>query len=496
MRRLLQVSAIRTIEAAHQGTASGTSLMIRAAEAAAKVAMDMCQGGGRVLVMAGPGNNGGDAWVVARKLQAAWYRVTVLSGSAPKAPEAVEARASFLAEDGKVSEAWPQVPDSHWDLIIDGLLGIGISRPPAAELGDWIGRANQSGRPILALDVPSGLDADTGTHLGCRIRATRTITFIADKPGLHTAAGPSLSGHVNVAELDIDWTAGVESSAPGHGWLLAPDVPPAPLPHRELDSHKGRHGTVGIVGAARGMAGAGILAARAALHAGAGKVFLAPLDEELGSADWVHPEIMFRRPRDVIEDDSLTALVVGPGLGTADPARNLLEATLKRPCALILDADALNLIAKGRALQTALKRRGGATATILTPHPAEAARLLGTTTAEVNADRVRAALALATRFDSIAVLKGAGSVIAVPDGSWYINGTGNPGMAVAGMGDVLVGIVAALAGQPDSQPDVATRLAVWAHGLAADRCIQNGVGPVGLTPGEVLTATRSVLNGH
>lgn len=499
MNKLLRIRAIRAIEAAHLADQPDQSLMSRAAESATRCAMAMCEGGGRILVMAGPGNNGGDAWVVARLLQARWYNVTVLALGQPKAREAAEARNQFLAAGGTVTSDWPTSPH---DLIIDGLLGIGLdpnhSRPPTPDLASCIDRANESGWPILALDVPSGLGADTGVMSGSCIRATRTITFIADKPGLHTAAGPDHAGIVEVADLGTGTAMPAKIDRADHGWLLGPGWAPIYLPVRKHNSHKGSYGSVGILGAARGMTGAGLLAARAALFAGAGKVFLAPLDETMGGVDWSHPEIMFCRPRELLDVEPLTVIVIGPGMGMNDAARNLIDTALRQSRPLVVDADALNLIARGRALQSALRKRAdNGLVTVLTPHPAEAARLLGQDTAAVNADRLQAAQMLATTFGAITVLKGAGSIVASADGAWSVNATGNPGMATGGMGDVLSGILAALIGQAGTgelSPLSAVQLGVWAHGLAADRCLADGIGPAGLTASEVLLATRQVLN--
>lgn len=497
MKKLLRVKAIRAIEASHLARAPHDSLMLRAADAAGRLAMTLCEGTGRVLVLAGPGNNGGDAWVTARKLQLAWYKVSVLADSEPAAPEALSARAEYLAAGGRLTTEWPEA--AH-DLIIDGLLGIGLSRPPTDALAAWIRRANDSGWPILALDVPSGLNADTGVIAGECIRATTTLTFIADKPGLHTGSGPDFVGTLHVADLGTDPDSVAQADPSDSGPLWSRDSLPARLPTRKRNTHKGCYGAVGVIGAARGMAGAGLLAARVGLYAGAGKVFLAPLDESLGSVDGYQPEIMFRRPRELLESESLSSLVVGPGLGGADAAKNILETSLKHPCPVVLDADALNLVARGRALQTLLKRRADTgRLSILTPHPAEAGRLLDTDTAAVNLDRIDAATRLASRFGAIVVLKGAGSVIAAPDGSWAINATGNPGMAAAGMGDVLAGLLGALLAQASEyslSPIDAVHLGVWAHGQAADQCVASGSGPIGLTPGEVAMACRAVLNGR
>lgn len=495
MKHLMRVKAIRAIEVAYIARNRDDSLMIRAGEAAFRAATRLCEGAGRVLVLAGPGNNGGDAWVTARKLQQGWYKVSVLASGEPSAPEAVAARSDYLSAGGAVLADWPA---SSQDLVIDGLLGIGLSRPPAVDLAAWIERANASGWPILSLDVPSGLNADTGTCPGSCIRATATITFIADKPGLHTGDGPDVAGTVEVADLGTASDLAADADPANCGVLWVNAAGPRGLPTRRRNTHKGLFGAVGVVGASRGMTGAGLLAARAALFSGAGKVFLAPLDESLPGVDWCQPEIMFRRPRDLLDSEALSAIVIGPGLGVSDTARNVLEVSLKQAAPVVIDADALNLVARGRALQTLLKRRAeNGRLSILTPHPAEAARLLDMDTPAINRDRIEAARTLAARFAAIVVLKGVGSVIATADGRWAINGTGNPGMAAGGMGDVLAGILGALIGQVGEgsmSPFDAVQLGVWAHGQAADDCVAAGAGPIGLTPSEVLLACRATLN--
>lgn len=481
--RLLTSAQIRTIEARHAQAHPDESLLRRAAKASADLATGLLQSGGRIIVLAGPGNNGGDAWLTAEQLRVSWHAVTVIETAEPKAAEAVTARQQFLASGGRIATEWPKTPH---DLIIDGLLGIGLSRAPEGRIAELIQRANGSDIPILALDVPSGLNADTGQCPGLCIQADHTLTFIAGKPGLFTAGGPDRSGTVSLADLDVASFANNEKA----GTLLDLKSLRQLLPARRRDSHKGTHGSVGLLGGTTGMAGALALAARAALLLGAGKVFQASLCEYSQGFDPLHPEIMPRKPRDLLALDGM-AWVVGPGMGTADVARNLLAEALKADGPMVLDADALNLIAKGRALQGAVSRR--TTPTILTPHPAEAARLLGVDTAAINENRVQAAVKLAQHFQAHVVLKGAGTIVADPDGTWSINPTGNPGMAAGGMGDVLSGMIGALFAQGLS-PAHAARLGVCLHGAAADLAVQQSKGPVGLTASEVTQLARELIN--
>ena len=261
------------------------------------------------------------------------------------------------------------------------------------------------------------------------------------------------------------------------------------LPPRQRDSNKGDFGSVGILGGAPGMIGAVLLAARAALHLGAGKVYAASLSKDL-VIDVMQPEIMLLDPSQLL-DTALTALAIGPGLGQSEQARRLLEIALKNPAILVLDADALNLLAASPDLKNLTLAR--TSPTLLTPHPGEAARLLGCDTKTIQYDRPAAALQLAEKYCAWVVLKGAGSICAGPDKTWRINATGNPGLSSAGMGDVLTGMVAALLAQ-GLEPFAALQLAVYLHGAAADALLLQGIGPVGLTASEVMLEARKTLN--
>ncbi len=264
-----------------------------------------------------------------------------------------------------------------------------------------------------------------------------------------------------------------------------------PLKPRPADCHKGMLGSAGVLGGAASMVGAALLAGRAALKCGAGRVYVALLADDAPSVDLQQPELMLRLPAQLLELGQLSALVVGPGLGQSSAAIQCLQQALASDIPLVLDADALNLIAVHSALTDSLQHRTAAS--ILTPHPAEAARLLGCDTDTVQRDRVGTALTLAQRFRSIVVLKGAGSICALTELDWFINPTGNPGLSSAGMGDVLSGMIAALIAQQLS-PQQATLLGVYLHGAAADQLVQRGTGPIGLTASEVMDAAREVLN--
>jgi len=469
---------IREIEQQH----GEAGLMEKAGLAAAKLARDIVGTGTRVLVMAGPGNNGGDALVVARWLKAWWYEVDVMFTGDPAKlpPDARAAHAAWLAAGGAVHD---QIPATDFDLVIDGLFGIGLTRAPEGCYPDLIAYINAQSAPVLALDIPSGLDADTGRALGATVEADHTVTFIALKPGLFTLEGPDHSGKIHLADLGI-------SSAQQNGWLL--DQTPALPTKRRKNSHKGSYGDVAVVGGAEAMVGAAFMASRAALLMGAGRVFTGLLAQHAPTVDLRQPELMVRQADQLMGLEHLDVLVVGPGLGKSPAARSVLEQALRHPARLVLDADALNLIAVTSEFRALLAQRPPNT-TVITPHPGEAGTLLQTDTASIQSDRIKQALELARTFNAVAVLKGCGSVIATPDDKWFINASGNPGMAAAGMGDVLAGMIGGLIAQ-NMSVESATLLGVHLHGAASDSLVEDGIGPVGLTASEVAQEARNLLN--
>ncbi len=482
------VAGIREIE--HKLIPSAhPSLMERAGRAAAEDAVRLIMDRpGPILIACGPGNNGGDGFVMARHLrQAGRDVITAFAGTAENLPpEAAKAHADYLAAGGATVAEPPATPAQGWALVVDALFGIGLKRPVEGRLANWIATLNAQHAPRMALDVPSGLDADTGQRLGATFRATHTTTFIALKPGLLTLDGPDYGGDISVHRLDIDGPAWV----PARGYSIRPSLFRTQLQPRPRNTHKGRHGDAGILGGDSGMAGAALLAGRAALWLGAGRVLVGLLDKHAPTVDPAHPELMLRKANALPEN--LTALAAGPGLGIRAEAAPLLAGALQRDIPLVLDADALNLLGPDAALRATLLQRRAPT--VLTPHPAEAGRLLGSDTAAVQRDRLSAALELARSLKALVVLKGCGSLVATPDGRWYINGSGHPGMATAGMGDVLTGLIVSLLAQGwPAEP--ALIAAVHLHGLAADRLAREGIGPIGLTAGEVIDAARGVFNG-
>lgn len=464
-------------------------LMQRAGIAAAHVARDMLVHGKRVLVFAGPGNNGGDAWVCARQLRDWWFDVQVvfLGDAKLLSADALSAMQSWTQASGAWTPNWNTIARKP-DLIIDGLLGIGMTREVSGPMAAAIQWINEAAVPVLALDTPSGLNADTGRVMGCAVRATRTITFLGLKPGLLTLDGPDHAGQVGSDRLQLD-TAAFELP---HGQVLDASLLDA-FPKRVRNSHKGTFGSVGVIGGAHGMIGAAILAARAALHIGAGRVYVGFVADDAPVIDWVHPELMIRAAEEAVLLDHASCIALGPGAGQSPRAARLLDASIARPIPIVLDADALNLVAIDPVRASAVRSRKAPT--VITPHPAEAARLLGKNTSEIQADRIAAACELASKLNSHVVLKGVGSVCALPNQRWFINASGNPGLAVAGMGDVLCGIVAALIAQGIA-PSTALLMGVYLHGAAADCVLATRAGPIGMTANEVIIGARELLNAH
>lgn len=485
---------IRQIEQQAFAIPNPPDLMEQAGLAAAQIAQDelLKTTDRNILILAGPGNNGGDAFVVARHLQQWGHLIDLVFTGKPEklSIDAEKARQSWLSTNSKIHTAIPA--EQNWDLVIDGLFGIGLDQKNGRNLDDHyvelIQTVQRMTTPVLALDIPSGLGSDNGCIHGIALRADITITFIGLKPGLLTHDGPDYSGRIIVRDLDLNPTTRITPQI----WQMdTPSVQPYLPPPRQQNSHKGSYGSVGILGGATGMVGAAILAGRAALKLGAGRVYLGLLDEHAPRIDFTQPELMFKSPQTLLSLDHLNSLIVGPGLGTDSHASALVGDALHTDLPLVLDADALNLIASQPVLAQYLTQRTAPT--ILTPHPAEAARLLGTTTAYIQHNRLDAVKQLAQRFQCDVVLKGTGSICATPTGHCHINTSGNPGLSTAGTGDVLSGIIGALIAQ-GIKPTNALRLAVHLHGAAADNLLIKNHGTIGMTASEIIEAARDVLN--
>ena len=484
---LFRAAALRRIEAA----AAHLPLMQRAGRAAADLAISL-YGDRRapILVLAGPGNNGGDAFEAARLLREHGHETCVVFvGHSDRLPkDAAAAHQRFVDAGGTTCAAIPE--QARWAMIIDGLFGIGLARAIEEPYAGLIQTANAlSARdrcPLIALDCPSGLDADTGTKQPSTIDATHTITFLGCKPGLLTADGPDQCGEVSIATLDLD----TRTYAEYDGRTVDPELFSNRLRPRPANSNKGSFGNAGILGGARSMVGAALLAARAALRLGSGRVYVGLLDEYAPALDILQPELMMRTPGKLLTTE-LTALACGPGMGRSHETSVILDGVFSLRLPLVLDADALNLVAGEGNLHVSLATRKSPT--LLTPHPAEAARLLDCSIAHVQADRIGAALELATTYNAYVALKGCGTIIATPDGEWFVNCSGNPGLATAGSGDVLTGLLTALLAQR-WPPLEALLAAVHLHGCAANALVARGCGPIGLTAGELIDCARTCFN--
>jgi hydroxyethylthiazole kinase-like uncharacterized protein yjeF len=493
---LLTLAELRALEARGTAALPPHTLMARAGAAAAQCLLDVMahdlDGRTRpVWLAAGPGNNGGDALVMAERLHRAGIAVTVCMPVEVKPDDARWALASARAA-GVPVEAQPPASFDGFGWLVDGMFGIGLSRPLQGVFAEIAARLTRRARAfgrVLALDVPSGLDSDTGAavHGGESVRATDTITFIAAKPGHFTSQGRDLTGRLFVATLEL------EANAAPSIVLNAPALFGAAMPPRDNATNKGSFGTLAVIGGDTGMCGAPVLAARMALYGGAGKVNVAFLGEGFPPYDPPHPELMLHHV-DGFALEKMDALSIGCGMGTSERARKVLDDVLKLDVAKLLDADALNLVARDDALAAAVTARGAqGDPCVLTPHPLEAARLLQTDAKTVQGDRIAAARQLSARYAAIAVLKGSGTVIASPDGRVAVNPTGNAGLATGGTGDVLGGLIGALLAQ--KLPAYEAALAgVYLHGLAAQTLTDGGAGPAGLTAGELAPAVRTLIN--
>ena len=452
--QLYDVAATRRIEQAAAAALAPHTLMQRAGLAVARLALALAPHARTIWIACGPGNNGGDGLEAAMQLQSRGktLHVTWLGDEGLAPADAV----TSLARARQAGVSISTDPPPAWDLAIDALLGIGAARAPQDRMADWISRMNAGPAPVLAVDIPSGLHADTGT--GAAARASHTLSLLTLKPGLFTAQGRDAAGQIWLDDLGV--AAGGADVAPTAVLSSA-----FAAVNRLHASHKGSYGDVAVIGGATGMGGAALLAASAALHGGAGRVFAGLLDAAAMTVDVSQPELMLR----AWESLDLATMSVACGCGGGEAVRSALPRVLSTARALVLDADALNAIAADPQLQSQLKARAGrgGRATVITPHPLEAARLLGRSAADVQADRLAAAGELARRFSCVVVLKGSGSITAAPGELPVVNFTGNAKLATAGTGDVLAGMVAARLAQ-GAAAFAAAHEAVHAHGACAD----------------------------
>ncbi len=458
-------------------------LMQRAGEAAFNVAREAYPCSSHWLILCGHGNNGGDGYVVARLAVATGLRVTLLAleSDKPLPDEARMAREAWLNAGGVIHAADIVWPDEI-DVIIDGLLGTGLRSAPRQDLAALIEHANAHTSPIVALDIPSGLIAQTGATPGAVIYASHTITFIALKPGLLTGKARDVVGTLHHDALGLaHWLAGqVTRLSRFDASQLVQWLPP-----RRPTSHKGEHGRLVIIGGDHGTSGAIRMAGEAAVRSGAGLVRVLTRKENIAPIITARPELMVHELTPQMLEESLEwadVVVIGPGLGQQAWGKQALQKVENFRKPMLWDADALNLLAINPD-----KRHNR----ILTPHPGEAARLLNCSVAEIESDRLLSAQRLVKRYGGVAVLKGAGTVIASDDAQGIID-AGNAGMASGGMGDVLSGIIGALLGQKLPLYDAACAGCV-AHGVAADKLAAR-YGTRGMLATDLFCTLRRVVN--
>ncbi|MBH2008775.1 MAG: NAD(P)H-hydrate dehydratase [Xanthomonadaceae bacterium] len=498
---LYDVAAIRLIEQQAASALPAHTLMQRAGLSVARLALALAPHAQCIWIACGPGNNGGDGFEAALHLHQWGKKVVVTwtglpSGKSESPPDAQASRQRAVAAGVPMASE----PPPGFDLCIDALLGIGATldpgRPASALMQQWLEMMHASAALRLAVDVPTGLNADTGvTTFKSTIKSIAvnahpisekclfTLSLLSLKPGLFTASGRDCAGEVWFDDLGVSPADSVLAAEPC-AWLLGADRASLPIRTSAAHaSHKGSFGDVAVLGgestAATQMTGAALLAASAALHAGAGRVFVALLGNAPGmKVDPEQPELMFRSPEAV----DMVQQVVVCGCGGGESVKTVLAKVLSTARRAVLDADALNAIAMDPQLQTQLKaRQGRGYSTLLTPHPLEAARLMGITAMAVQADRLSAARQLAERFQCVVVLKGSGSVITAPGQPTLVNATGNALLATAGTGDVLAGMLGACLARGMNAVEAA-RSAVFAHGRAADTWASD-------RPGHALTAS-------
>ena len=501
---LFTASQVRQIDrlAIEHHDVDGYGLMVQAGEAAFTSLLSRWPNVRQVLVLCGKGNNGGDGFVIARlaKQHNIEVQLAFIGNLADLKGEALQAAQDAIADGIEVLPAseliWPKEQDN---VVVDALLGTGIQADVSGEFATLIEKANASGLPILAIDVPSGINATTGRKHGVAIRAAATVTMIAHKQGLFTADGPVYAGQVSLASLAVP-RAVRESQQPNCQlirWQALQNL--EFLQARQLNAHKGLYGHVMIVGGDHGYGGAVSLAAQAALRSGAGLVSVATRPEHVSAILARCPEAMVHGVNGGNELQHLLeradVIVIGPGLGQGAWGEQLLQQVMKLTTPLVVDADALNILAKGRITHNLANR-----ISMITPHPGEAGRLLGLENADIQADRFEAAKKLAEQFNSAVVLKGLGTVIQTQR-QISICGDGNPGMASAGMGDVLSGIAGSLLAQnvntTNGMPNLDQILnevvcaSVCLHSAAADLAARDG--QFGLLASDVADSVRYLL---
>lgn len=466
----------------------GYTLMNRAAESAYSLLKQLWPNGRSILVVCGIGNNGGDGYLLACLAQADGKQVSLVQAG------------DMAHQQGDAVSAWQQWQDARGctvphediesainnaDVIVDALVGTGLQRDISGEWAAWVDLLNQSSKPVLSIDMPSGIDADTGAVKGVAVNAHATVTFIGLKPGLLTGFGPDHAGQLFFDDLEVP--AAIFSQLKSDQQVLDEKLLVNLLSARPRTCHKGMCGHVLVIGGDAGMAGAVRLAAEASARVGAGLVTIATRPQHAAQITASRPELMCYGVDTAAQLEPLlrkaSVVAIGPGLGQSDWAVELLNEVMKTQLYLVVDADALKLVARSP------QKRGR---WIFTPHPGEAATLLGSSAQQIQQDRFSAVKAISDRYHCVAVLKGSGSLVqAAYEDAVYLCRQGNPGMATAGMGDVLTGIIAGLLAQGLSINDAA-RCGVLVHAMAADLAAQDG--QRGLLATDLFACLRRLVN--
>ncbi len=483
----LNLSQLRFIE--NEASMREINLIERAGMATAQWIKEHYDLKKRILVIAGRGNNGSDGIAAAINLISLGYKVDVVR---------------LFKDNTAINQLWydkfselkkplTRLPTdlNKYALIIDAIYGIGLTHELDVETAKLIQKVNRSEAFVLSLDAPSGLNPFSGRVLGEAVIADTTLTYLSDKPGLHTGDGLDYSGEVEIVDLVDLSQFNLPEAMHQIAFNSLYGIDYHSLIRLKFNTSKGSYGTVAIIGGNKGMHGALYLAGRAALLAGAGKVVLASLDPEF-SLNFAMPELMCQAPKDIIRNlQAYDAIAIGPGLGQDEKAVKILDKLLDNieDSKLLVDADALNLIASSHQLKLKFRE---VRYKIITPHPGEAARILGVTVNEIQDNRFMSIADLADKLNSITVLKGAGTLIQ-SSSQIFINTTGNPALANAGQGDTLTGIIVAFLAQGMEMLD-ATRLAVHLHGLAASRLVVERQGYIGILASDIAVEASKLVN--
>jgi NAD(P)H-hydrate epimerase len=457
-----------------QGQVAGYSLMCAAGKFAFQQLLERWPDCQNLVVLCGKGNNGGDGYVVAELARLAGIQVTLYSVFEPEELTG-DAYQAFTDCQVAVSVGSAELPFQQADVVVDALLGTGLSGDVRGLHQSWIEQINAAAKPVLAIDIPSGLCADTGRVLGCAVEADVTATFIGRKQGMYTGQARSYCGDIWFADLGVRQSVYGQIKATAS--LLDANQVPLELNQRSAASYKTHHGHVFVVGGDTGTFGAVVMAAQGAARAGAGLISVYTQPEQGPYVTLAQPELMLVRDNWQQAD----VLVVGPGLGQGEFGQSAWQHCLGLNTSMVVDADGLNLLATNP-----VKRDSW----ILTPHPGEAGRLLGVSVKEIEADRYAAARQLQQTYGGVVILKGAGSLICGPDQHVYVLGVGNAGMASGGMGDVLAGVCGAMLGQGLDVLEAA-KLGAWLHSKAADLAAVDG--PRGMLATDLLPFIRRLV---